>query len=667
MSTSAVTPPPGFELERGEHLAVTPPPGFELEDQASKGPIQLPPGFEPENQTSKGSIQLPPGFELEKPAHEKQISSGTVLQSSPNLYAIQRQRNFGVSAQPRHANVRRAAGEQSLSAASRYADGSSMQPEATTQAVERAKEPRPYFDSPEEKFIESTGDFPINFPENLDEFTFPEKEKPSSGASIGPVVRGGWRHPIAWLDELEWDIRHGTGETWPGRILRTMGAKGIESGVSPGVAEMVGGPVVGPVKALRGVLETPTHPVRGINEVVSGTLQAASPVLGVTQPEFLPVATAYSVGSNIAQQGLQKLGVDPEDAEFTVNAVALGGGYIWSARARARAEAVRQHLQDAKVDTLSNEERQAVQRLADALPSAASTAVEPQASQVATRGLPSPGEQVILSNGQRAEVVSVVPKLNRVVLRTRSGLKTVTAANIRWRGPQPAGLENRSGLIAQSSGLTAGSQIEPIQFKAGDYVILANGRGGTVEAVFPEMGVARVKEKNRNVLTVQLSDISRNGQPRERRTATDEVQLQLFSGDKPQSPDRTKLHKNRTPSLDNKSLDHSRTTRHSDGSITYYDHQGRHVTYSKQGFPSFSAYASWRGKVKGLTGRSSDADLSNRQAGFISTPEGYVWHHVEDGETMELVPADVHRIFTHTGGAAPKRRAWRKNVRKNDF
>ena len=67
MSTSAVTPPPGFELERGEHLAVTPPPGFELEDQASKHSVQLPPGFELESQTSKDSIQLPPGFELEQP------------------------------------------------------------------------------------------------------------------------------------------------------------------------------------------------------------------------------------------------------------------------------------------------------------------------------------------------------------------------------------------------------------------------------------------------------------------------------------------------------------------------------------------------------------------------------------------------------------------------
>ena len=120
MSTSAVTRPPGFELERGEHLAVTPPPGFELEDQTSKGSIQLPPGFELVNQTSQDSIQLPPGFELELPAHEKRTSSGTLLQSSSNPNAVQRQTDFGVSAQPRRANVVRATGTRFSDVTSRF-------------------------------------------------------------------------------------------------------------------------------------------------------------------------------------------------------------------------------------------------------------------------------------------------------------------------------------------------------------------------------------------------------------------------------------------------------------------------------------------------------------------------------------------------------------------
>jgi len=33
-------------------------------------------------------------------------------------------------------------------------------------------------------------------------------------------------------------------------------------------------------------------------------------------------------------------------------------------------------------------------------------------------------------------------------------------------------------------------------------------------------------------------------------------------------------------------------------------------------------------------------------------PEGYIWHHVEDGKTMQLVPEKLHRKIPHTGGAA---------------
>ncbi|MHB0879522.1 HNH endonuclease [Paenibacillus sp. SEL1] len=30
-------------------------------------------------------------------------------------------------------------------------------------------------------------------------------------------------------------------------------------------------------------------------------------------------------------------------------------------------------------------------------------------------------------------------------------------------------------------------------------------------------------------------------------------------------------------------------------------------------------------------------------------PEGYIWHHHEDGTTMILVEKDIHREFTHSG------------------
>ncbi|ODN41414.1 RHS repeat-associated core domain-containing protein [Piscirickettsia litoralis] len=77
------------------------------------------------------------------------------------------------------------------------------------------------------------------------------------------------------------------------------------------------------------------------------------------------------------------------------------------------------------------------------------------------------------------------------------------------------------------------------------------------------------------------------------------------------------------------------------------------VKFNDQGFPDFSPYSRAETQIEGLTGRySTDERLANQDIGLSSTPEGYVWHHVEDGETMQLVPKNIHRAARHTGGAA---------------
>jgi filamentous hemagglutinin len=47
-----------------------------------------------------------------------------------------------------------------------------------------------------------------------------------------------------------------------------------------------------------------------------------------------------------------------------------------------------------------------------------------------------------------------------------------------------------------------------------------------------------------------------------------------------------------------------------------------------------------------------DETLANEAIGITETPGDWVWHHVEDGTTMELIPNDVHRAVRHTGGAS---------------
>lgn len=53
---------------------------------------------------------------------------------------------------------------------------------------------------------------------------------------------------------------------------------------------------------------------------------------------------------------------------------------------------------------------------------------------------------------------------------------------------------------------------------------------------------------------------------------------------------------------------------------------------------------------------SKDKQIANKKFGFPDVPEGYVWHHVEDMQTMILVPQCIHSIIygglKHDGGAA---------------
>ena len=71
-------------------------------------------------------------------------------------------------------------------------------------------------------------------------------------------------------------------------------------------------------------------------------------------------------------------------------------------------------------------------------------------------------------------------------------------------------------------------------------------------------------------------------------------------------------------------------------------------------FPSaVSSYAKAKVDVQGLTGDyRTDEVLSNKKVGLSETPDGYVWHHVENAQTMLLIPQDLHNAVRHTGGSA---------------
>jgi len=59
------------------------------------------------------------------------------------------------------------------------------------------------------------------------------------------------------------------------------------------------------------------------------------------------------------------------------------------------------------------------------------------------------------------------------------------------------------------------------------------------------------------------------------------------------------------------------------------------VQFTTEGFPDFSPYSQAEVQITGLTGNyAKDAAMANEAVGLDATPEGYVWHHVENGQTM---------------------------------
>lgn len=77
------------------------------------------------------------------------------------------------------------------------------------------------------------------------------------------------------------------------------------------------------------------------------------------------------------------------------------------------------------------------------------------------------------------------------------------------------------------------------------------------------------------------------------------------------------------------------------------------IYMNKDGFPVFDKYAIARVQPNGLTGDDlEDIKLANKaHHGNQYNIPGYTWHHLEDGQTLILIPTELHEAYKHTGGA----------------
>ena len=62
------------------------------------------------------------------------------------------------------------------------------------------------------------------------------------------------------------------------------------------------------------------------------------------------------------------------------------------------------------------------------------------------------------------------------------------------------------------------------------------------------------------------------------------------------------------------------------------------VQFNEKGFPDFSPYKINEVEIRYSGRRNIDIRRANKAAGIKKEPDGYIWHHVEDCKTMQLVP-----------------------------
>jgi hypothetical protein len=100
---------------------------------------------------------------------------------------------------------------------------------------------------------------------------------------------------------------------------------------------------------------------------------------------------------------------------------------------------------------------------------------------------------------------------------------------------------------------------------------------------------------------------------------------------------------------------------HADGTRTFTRSDGVAVTYGKDGFPDFTRYRHPTVKdvqIEFTGSYDKDNTLADKAAGITKEKrdsEEYIWHHHQDGKTMQLIRRDVHKDFFHTGGMSGTR------------
>lgn len=138
--------------------------------------------------------------------------------------------------------------------------------------------------SPAQFDFSSIAEKPEAAPMKPHQFDFSSIAEPQSntGQADAPTATMGAAPKAGFLGDLENDLRQGGNRTIVGRTLGRMqgrgdqGYTGLESGTTKAAADIMGSIPLGAVKTAQGIAETPEHPVMGPLKAVGGVLQMAT-------------------------------------------------------------------------------------------------------------------------------------------------------------------------------------------------------------------------------------------------------------------------------------------------------------------------------------------------------------------------------------------------------
>jgi hypothetical protein len=110
------------------------------------------------------------------------------------------------------------------------------------------------------------------------------------------------------------------------QLGKIRGLFGADKMIGGGTNELLAGPIIGPVQALHGLVQMPSHPVRGTNEIVKGIGEAGALPSAVFNPATIGISAPGAVVQHGVQKGLENLGADKDWAELGGNIAGIGTG-----------------------------------------------------------------------------------------------------------------------------------------------------------------------------------------------------------------------------------------------------------------------------------------------------------------------------------------------------